>query len=223
MDQAHTLLHTPKKKKKKAGGSYLLYLNADYVHPWHSFCPHHMALYVSTPWTVSLHCLLQSGQEHKVTQFQMSCWTPEGLCTTLPAIMAVIEHVLVIQRRTGNKPIVDHGRWGSWPWHHPYICPCYWLKTHCACAPTTWELCSHFAFVRNSILGPPSSFTLKPPLAILTLNFTHRHFTHLTWSACMYIYFSSGRSCSYSRVGPPGGGCCTVCSHPAPAEVSFSL
>ena len=55
-------------------------------------------------------CLLQSGQDHKVTQFQMSCWTPEGLCTSSPAIMAVIENVLVIQRRTGNKPIVVHGR-----------------------------------------------------------------------------------------------------------------
>ena len=59
------------------------------------------------PATVSL---LQSGQDHKVTQFQMSCWTPEGLCTSPPAIMAVIENVLVIQRRTGNKPIVVHGR-----------------------------------------------------------------------------------------------------------------
>ena len=32
--------------------------------------------------------------------------------------------------------------------------------------PRTWELCSHFAFVRNSILGPPSSFTLKSPLYV---------------------------------------------------------
>ena len=29
----------------------------------------------------------------------------------------------------------------------------------------------------------------------------------------MYLYFSSGRSCSYNSVGPPGGGWCTVCSH----------
>ena len=63
-------------------------------------------------YAVSLH--VQSGQEHKVTQFQMSCWTPEGLCTSPSAIMAVIEHMLVIQRRTGNKPIVVHGRWVSW-------------------------------------------------------------------------------------------------------------
>ena len=42
-------------------------------------------------------------------------------------------------------------------------------------------------------------------------------------SNCMYIYFSSGGSCSYSSVGSPGGGGCTVCSHLAPAEVSFTL
>ena len=35
------------------------------------------------------------------------------------------------------------------------------------------------------------------------------------------IYFGSGRSCSYSSVGPPGGGSCTVCSHLAPVEVNF--
>ena len=37
------------------------------------------------------------------------------------------------------------------------------------------------------------------------------------------IYFNSGRSCSYSSVGPPGDGCCTVCSHLAPVEVRFLL
>ena len=36
------------------------------------------------------------------------------------------------------------------------------------------------------------------------------------------IYFGSGGSCSYSSVDPPGGGCCTVCSHLVPAEVSLS-
>ena len=87
-------------------------------------CTHHMALHISTPCTVSLHIFLQLVQEHKVTQFQMSCWTAEGLCTSPPAIMAVIEQVLVIQRRTGNKPIVVHGRWASWlePFFVIYMC-----------------------------------------------------------------------------------------------------
>ena len=38
----------------------------------------------------------------------------------------------------------------------------------------------------------------------------------------MFIYFSSYGSCSYSSVGPPGGGCCTVCSHLALEEVSIA-
>ena len=46
MDQVHASSHT---KNKKAVASYAI---------------------------VPLHLLLQSGQEHKVTQFQMSCWTP---------------------------------------------------------------------------------------------------------------------------------------------------
>ena len=56
------------------------------------------------------------------------------------------------------------------------------------------------------------------------LNFILRHSTHLICSThSVYIYFSSSRSCSYSSGGPPGGGCCTVCIHLAPAEVSSSL
>ena len=59
---------------------------------------------------------------------------------------------------------------------------------------------------------------------ITEVNFTCRHSTHLARSThSVYIYFSSGRSCSYSSVGSPGGGWCTVCSHLALAEVNFSL
>ena len=78
----------------------------------HEQSVNHISLKKASPTaqdTFSTH-FLQSGQEHKVTQLQMPSWTPDGLCTSPPAIMAVIEHVLVIQRRTGNKPIVVHGR-----------------------------------------------------------------------------------------------------------------
>ena len=54
-------------------------------------------MYISNLTIIPPHLLLQSGEDHKVTQFQMSCWTPEGLCTSPPAIMAVIEQVLVVQ------------------------------------------------------------------------------------------------------------------------------
>ena len=39
----------------------------------------------------------------------------------------------------------------------------------------------------------------------------------------VHICLGSGRSCSYSSVGPPGGRCCTVCSCLAPAEVSINI
>ena len=61
----------------------------------------------------SYHCMfsvLQSGQVQKVTQFQLSGWTPDGLCTNTRAIIDIIEQVGGVQRRTGNKPIVIHGR-----------------------------------------------------------------------------------------------------------------
>ena len=58
----------------------------------------------------------------------------------------------------------------------------------------------------------------------LVQNFILRHSTYFICSThSVYIYFSSSRSYSYSSGGPPGGGCCTVCSHLAPAEVSSSL
>jgi len=53
---------------------------------------------------------LQSGQVHKVTQLQLSNWTPEGLCTNPKTIVAATNLLFVVQRRCGNKPIVVHGR-----------------------------------------------------------------------------------------------------------------
>ena len=66
-------------------------------------------------------------------------------------------------------------------------------------------------------------FVYCMPIQSRVLNFILRHSTCLTCSThSVYIYFSSGRSCSYSSVGPPGSGCCTVCSYLAPAKVSLS-
>ena len=39
----------------------------------------------------------------------MTNWTDEGLCDNPKAIMQIIDEVFLIQRRTGNKPIVVHG------------------------------------------------------------------------------------------------------------------
>ena len=61
-------------------------------------------------------CLWQSGEVHKVTQFQMTGWSPEGLCTNHKAFIALVEQVTTEQMRTGNKPIVVHGRWVAFAW-----------------------------------------------------------------------------------------------------------
>ena len=54
------------------------------------------------------HCL-QSGKVRKVTQFQMTGWTPEGVCINPKAFLDLIEQVTTEQMRTNNMPIVVHG------------------------------------------------------------------------------------------------------------------
>eukprot|EP00731_Ephydatia_muelleri_P037068 Em0390g1a len=44
----------------------------------------------------------------QVTQFHITNWTPDGVCTNFAAITDVIEEVDKVQRRTGNPPIVVH-------------------------------------------------------------------------------------------------------------------
>ena len=69
------------------------------------------------------------------------------------------------------------------------------------------------------------SIVAHDPMFVITeMNFITRHSIHLIRSThSVYIHFSSGGSHSFSSVGSPGGGWCTVCSHLAPAEVNFSL
>ena len=53
---------------------------------------------------------LQSGQVQKVTQLQLSNWTPDGLCANPKTLVAATNLLFVVQRRCGNKSIVVHGR-----------------------------------------------------------------------------------------------------------------
>ena len=53
---------------------------------------------------------LQSGHTHKVTQLQLGSWTPEGLCTSPETIVEVADLLFAVQRRSGNKSVVVHGR-----------------------------------------------------------------------------------------------------------------
>ena len=53
--------------------------------------------------------LSQSGQVQKVTQFHIENWSGEGMCSNSRALIDVIDQMGVVQRRSGNKPIVVHG------------------------------------------------------------------------------------------------------------------
>ena len=46
-----------------------------------------------------------------MTQFHITCWTPDGYCSNLRAVVDVIEEVAKVQRRTANKPLFLHCRY----------------------------------------------------------------------------------------------------------------
>ena len=52
----------------------------------------------------------KSGQVHKMTQYQVKEWTAEGVGSNKRAVVDIIDQLSVVQRRTGNKPIVVHGK-----------------------------------------------------------------------------------------------------------------
>ena len=52
----------------------------------------------------------KSGQVHKLTQYQVKEWTAEGVGSNKRAVVDIIDQLSVVQRRTGNKPIVVHGK-----------------------------------------------------------------------------------------------------------------
>ena len=54
------------------------------------------------------HSFLQTQKAHKVTQFHITCWRPDGHCSNLKSVTDVIEEMTKVQIRSGNKPIVVH-------------------------------------------------------------------------------------------------------------------
>ena len=65
--------------------------------------------------------LIQTQKAHQVTQFHITCWTPNGQCSNLKAVVDVIEEVAKVQRRTGSKPILVHCRYEA--------CVCIYIVT----------------------------------------------------------------------------------------------
>ncbi len=64
-------------------------------------------MFVDAVMSLSL-MLLQSQKTHQVTQFQITCWRPDGCCSNLKSVTDVIEEMTKVQMRSGNKPIVVH-------------------------------------------------------------------------------------------------------------------
>ena len=67
-------------------------------------------LSISLPLPPSSCSLLQTQKTHKVTQFHIICWRPNGHCSNLKSVTDVIEEMTKVQIRleSGNKPIVVH-------------------------------------------------------------------------------------------------------------------
>ena len=51
---------------------------------------------------------IQTEQAHKVTQFHITCWRPDGHCSNLKSIVDVFEEMTKVQIRSGNRLIVVH-------------------------------------------------------------------------------------------------------------------
>lgn len=68
-----------------------------------SFWSRHSGVNVSSPH-------VQTGQEHQVVQFQIPVWAADGTCMAPLILVDTIHQIAVAQRKSGNKPIVVHGR-----------------------------------------------------------------------------------------------------------------
>ncbi len=44
-------------------------------------------------------------------QFHITCWQPDGQCSSLRSVVDTIEEVAKVQRKTGNMPIFVHCRY----------------------------------------------------------------------------------------------------------------
>ncbi len=53
----------------------------------------------------------QIGTSLIVTQFQVLNWTPDGQCSNHVTVARLLNEVLSVQLRTGNKPIIVHCRY----------------------------------------------------------------------------------------------------------------
>ena len=58
---------------------------------------------------LSIFLCSQGENMRRVTQFQMAGWSQDGVCLNPPALMKLIDQLMIAQRRTGEGPVIVHG------------------------------------------------------------------------------------------------------------------
>ena len=53
---------------------------------------------------------VQSRETLNVSQFHITNWAPDGSCSNIKTVTDVIDEIIKVQIRTGNKPITVHCR-----------------------------------------------------------------------------------------------------------------
>ena len=68
------------------------------------FSQHHCCTHIHT------FICVQSRETLNVSQFHITNWAPDGNCSNIKTVTDVIDEIIKVQIRTGNKPITVHCR-----------------------------------------------------------------------------------------------------------------
>ena len=72
---------------------------------------HHALLMLLYSHCTHIHTLcVQSRETLNVSQFHITNWAPDGSCSNIKTVTDVIDEIIKVQIRTGNKPITVHCR-----------------------------------------------------------------------------------------------------------------
>ena len=74
-----------------------------YTHHVTVFSQHHCCTHIHT-------LCVQSRETLNVSQFHITNWAPDGSCSNIKTVTDVIDEIIKVQIRTGNKPITVHCR-----------------------------------------------------------------------------------------------------------------
>ena len=84
------------------------------------FSQHHCCTHIHT-------LCVQSRETLNVSQFHITNWAPDGSCSNIKTVTDVIDEIIKVQIRTGNRPITIHCRFigianCGFDWPCVYVC-----------------------------------------------------------------------------------------------------